>query len=338
MNATTYQPHWVKADFVDFILEKVNPLWSVKKIKAKVVASQQLSPDMYQLSLEPNDKFSKIWQAGQSVLVTVQIASVYHQRNYSIVEINEQGHIVLGIKAQGKVSHYLTQSHDELYVELSQAQGDFVLHQGKAPAVLIASGSGITAIYAMLKQAVKQNMQDIYVLYFNRHPVYHFEMEQLAAKYPQLHYRFIDTTRQKQHFDETLLQQFCPDWQQINTYVCGASPLMQAAKQLYGTHQKQDLLHTEYFQPVLDENATEQPVTFRRSQRDFIATQSLLVSAEDAGLRPTSGCRMGICNTCTCTKVSGVTKNILTGEIESEDNRPIKLCISQALSPVVIDL
>lgn len=343
MNATTYQAHyqpqWVKTDFVDFILEKVNPLWSVKKIKAKVVASQQLSPDMYQLSVEPNDKFSKIWQAGQSVLLTVQIAGVYHQRSYSIVEVTPQGQIVLGIKAQGKVSHYLTtQNHDVLYVELSQAQGDFVLHSGKAPALLIASGSGITAIYAMLKQALKQNIQDIHVLYFNRHPVYHFEMEQLAARHPQLHYQFIDTTQQKQHLDGSLLQTFCPQWQQINAYVCGASPLMQAAKQLYADHQKQGLLHTEYFQPVLNEDAIEQPITFRRSQRDFIATQSLLVSAEQAGLKPSHGCRMGICNTCTCTKVSGVTKNILTGEIESEDNRPIKLCISQAISPVVIDL
>lgn len=341
INRSTYQPHLVRADFIDFILEKVNPLWSINKVKAKVISVQQLSTDMYQLSLEPNDKFSKIWQAGQSVMVTVQIASVFHQRNYSIVEINDQGHIVLGIKAQGKVSNYLTghdQNTPELYVELSQVQGDFVLHQDAAPALLIASGSGITAIYAMLKQALKQNIKDIYVLYFNRHPVYHFEMQQLAEQYPQIKYQFINTTQQKKHFDEVLLNTFCADWQQINAYVCGASPLMQATKQLYADHHQSELLHTEYFQPVMDETATEQPVTFRRSQRDFIATQSLLVSAEEAGLRPTSGCRMGICNTCTCTKVSGVTKNILTGEIESEDNRSIKLCISQALSPVVIDL
>lgn len=334
----SYKPHWVKTDFIDFVLEKVNPLLSLKKIKAKVVAQQELSSDMYQVTLAPNDKFSRIWQAGQSVLVSVQIASVFHQRSYSIVEVNAQGHIVLGIKAQGLVSNFLTQNKSDFLVELSQAQGDFVLHQGTAPAVLLASGSGITAIYAMLKQALKQNVKDVYVLYFNRHPVYHFEMQQLAAKHPQLHYHFVDTTAQKRHFDEALLAEVCPTWQDTDAYVCGSSALMLAVKDVYKAHDKSDLLHSEYFQPVMDETATEQPVTFRRSQRDFIATQTLLASAEDAGLRPTSGCRMGICNTCTCTKVSGVTKNILTGEIETEDNRSIKLCISQALSPVVIDL
>ncbi|GAA5012622.1 ferredoxin reductase [Acinetobacter puyangensis] len=342
MNATTYQSHyqpqWVKADFIDFILEKVNPLWSINKVKAEVVEYKQLSEDMYQVHLQPNSKFNKIWQAGQSVLVTIQIAGVFHQRSYSIVEITDQGQVVLGIKRQGQVSKFLTQPHQNLIVELSQVQGDFVLHQGTAPALFIASGSGITAIYAMLKQALKQNLQQVYVLYFNRHPIYHAEIEKLAAQYPQLQYLLIDTTTQKQHFDENLINAFCPDWQQYNAYVCGASPLMQAAKQLYADHQKQNLLHTEYFQPTVDENATEQPITFRRSQRDFIATQTLLISAEQAGLKPSHGCRMGICNTCTCTKVSGVTKNILTGEIESEDNRPIKLCISQAISPVVIDL
>ena len=43
--------------------------------------------------------------------------------------------------------------------EISQAQGDFVLHQGQQSALLIASGSGITAIYSLLKQAVAQNLK-----------------------------------------------------------------------------------------------------------------------------------------------------------------------------------
>ena len=69
-----------------------------------------------------------------------------------------------------------------------------------------------------------------------------------------------------------------------------------------------------------------------------LAETNLLSSAEQAGLRPQHGCRMGVCNKCSCTKVSGVTQNLLTGEIEDQPNRPIKLCVSQALSPVTIDL
>ncbi|MEG2300081.1 MAG: ferredoxin reductase, partial [Acinetobacter sp.] len=64
----------------------------------------------------------------------------------------------------------------------------------------------------------------------------------------------------------------------------------------------------------------------------------LLDSAEQAGLRPAHGCRMGICNTCSCTKVQGVVRNLLTGELDQNNNTQIKLCISQAVSPVVINL
>src|SRR5690554_1557936 len=57
-----------------------------------------------------------------------------------------------------------------------------------------------------------------------------------------------------------------------------------------------------------------------------------------AGLSPAHGCRMGICNTCSCTKVSGSVLNLLTGEIDHNHNTQIKLCVTQAISPVVINL
>lgn len=337
MHNPNYQPHLVREDFIDFVLQKFDPLWSFKKIKAKVVKQIALSPDMYQVHLMPNDKFNGQWLAGQSVLVTVQINGVYHQRSYSIVEITASGEIVLGIKAQGKVSNVLCYDQD-LIVEISQAQGDFVLHTSKEPALLIASGSGITAIYAMLKQALSQQLDQVSLLYFNRHPVFHVELQDLASEYPHFNYQFINTTIEKKHINETLLDSFCPEWKERASYLCGASTLMQSVKTIYQNSGCEQHLHSEYFQPVYADEVIEQVVTFRRSQRDFIADKSLLESAEQAGLKPAHGCRMGICNTCTCQKVSGVTKNMLTGEIESEDNRPIKLCISQAITPVVIDL
>lgn len=337
MSNSIYQPQLIKEDFVDFVLEQFDPLWSWKKVKAEVIAQQAQSPDMYKITLKTNSRFTGVWQAGQYVLLSVQIDGVYHQRSYSIVGIDDVGQLILGIKAQGKVSNYLC-SAKNVYVELSQAQGDFVLHTRQLPALLIASGSGITAIYALAKQAVQQGLKSIHVLYFNRHPVFHVELEQLCKDYPNFSYQFIDTSKQKRHLDENLLNEFCPAWQETQTYVCGASALMKASQEIYQQNNISDHLLMEYFQAAISDDVIEQIVTFRRSQRDFIADKSLLESAEQAGFKPSHGCRMGICSTCTCTKVSGVTKNMLTGEIESEENRPIKLCISQAMSPVVIDL
>ncbi len=66
--------------------------------------------------------------------------------------------------------------------------------------------------------------------------------------------------------------------------------------------------------------------------------ESLLVALEAQGLRPASGCRMGICNTCSCGKQSGVTRHTHTGELAGEPVSALKLCISSAATDLVLDL
>ena len=115
--------------------------------------------------------------------------------------------------------------------------------------------------------------------------------------------------------------------------------MMRQAQEIYAQQDAVGNFHQEFFQPVqIEQSNGAQPITFRRAQQNFIATTNLLSSAEQAGLRPQHGCRMGVCNRCSCTKVSGVTQNVITGEIDDQPNRGIKLCVSQALSPVTIDL
>ncbi len=64
----------------------------------------------------------------------------------------------------------------------------------------------------------------------------------------------------------------------------------------------------------------------------------LLEQAEDAGLDPEHGCRMGICNTCSCRKVSGTVRNLLTGELSSQNDEEIRICVSVPVGDVVLDL
>jgi len=113
---------------------------------------------------------------------------------------------------------------------------------------------------------------------------------------------------------------------------------MQSIEQLYREFKLSDYLYTEYFQMIADDSVPAQPVTFSLAQQDFLAEGNLLESAEKAGLKPAHGCRMGICNTCSCTKLQGSVKNLLTGEIDHANNTQIKLCVSQAISPVRIQL
>lgn len=334
-----YRPEIIREDFVDFIAEKINPVWAWKKVKATVVKTRALSPDFYQIQLRPNRNFKhQQFKAGQSILVTVEIAGVRQQRSYSVVKFLANGDIIIAVKQQGKVSNVLTQLTFGNIVELSQPQGDFVLNQDVAPILLIASGSGITAIYSLLLEALKVSNRSIDLIYFSRDDAFHTDLEQLDQQNAQFKYHAINTTQNKQHVTIELLEELVPDFQTRQSYACGASAMMQSLNQIFQNLNIEQQLKQEYFQIAVDESLVAQPVVFLRSQQAFEARSSLLESAEQAGLKPTHGCRMGICNTCTCTKVSGSTKNMLTGEIDHASNTQIKLCISQAISPVTINL
>jgi ferredoxin len=60
----------------------------------------------------------------------------------------------------------------------------------------------------------------------------------------------------------------------------------------------------------------------------------LLEQAEAAGLTPESGCRMGICHSCTRRKTSGVVKNLITGAVSSSEEEDVQICVSVPVGDV----
>ena len=47
---------------------------------------------------------------------------------------------------------------------------------------------------------------------------------------------------------------------------------------------------------------------------------------------------MGICFTCTTVKTAGCTRNLRTGELDTDPDKPIQLCVSAAVGDVTLDL
>ena len=75
-----------------------------------------------------------------------------------------------------------------------------------------------------------------------------------------------------------------------------------------------------------------------RAWRAVGAARKALEQAEALGLRPTSGCRMGICFSCTATKSSGTVRNVLTGEESSLPDEEVRVCVSAPVGDCVVDL
>src|SRR5207244_3822942 len=61
---------------------------------------------------------------------------------------------------------------------------------------------------------------------------------------------------------------------------------------------------------------------------------NLLRVAEDVGLNPPHGCRMGICHSCDTRLVSGCVRDMRSGAIVNEPGQTIQICVNAAAGNV----
>ncbi|UTA54755.1 2Fe-2S iron-sulfur cluster-binding protein [Lysobacter soli] len=140
--------------------------------------------------------------------------------------------------------------------------------------------------------------------------------------------------------DAAQLSALVPDAAQRRVYACGPSGFVDTARALLEGSARS--FHAEAFTPPARsfEDSGEAVVTLQRSGRTLTVPrgQSLLTALEAQGIKPASGCRMGICNTCACGKSAGATRDLATGEIRTEPASALRLCISAAAGDIELDL
>ena len=141
-------------------------------------------------------------------------------------------------------------------------------------------------------------------------------------------------------FGQAHLDEVAPWHADAQTYLCGPPALMASVRSHFEQAGLSDRLHIEEFQPapvVVDDGVATGEISFGDTA---VANsgETLLEQAESAGLTPEFGCRMGICFSCTQVKTAGCTRNIRTGETNSDTDVEVQLCISAPVGDVAIDL
>jgi ferredoxin len=173
------------------------------------------------------------------------------------------------------------------------------------------------------------------------------ELADLAERHPglQLIVRTDDEAGRPLGFDEGDFAALVPDFAARTTYLCGPGALMERVEKLWHCAGASTHLSRERFAPPARLVGARAPlagvgVRLARSERRVTAAGegALLEQLERAGERPANGCRIGICHTCTCRKHSGTVENLLTGEVSSEPDQDIQLCISVPRSDLDLDL
>jgi ferredoxin-NADP reductase len=334
--------HWV-----DFALAHVNPLWSVVATKARLLEVRRESPDTSTFVLQPNSRW-RGFRPGQFVPLRLRIQGVVHERCYSLTGPPTATTLALTVKRRpgGLVSSFL---HDHLrvgaVVELGPAQGDFVLPEvPPRKLLLIAGGIGITPLYALMRDALaRERHADVGLLYYARGDhdfVFRAALDALASASPALRIHYVTTGRSRTRCAATTLARIVPDWRERLTYSCGPEGLLAAVGATFAAADRSAALRVERFgrqAPTIAGRA--HTVTYARSSVVAVAVGStLLEAAECAGLRPAYGCRMGICRTCRCRKVEGPVRDLSTGAVDDAPGSDIRLCVTEPVGPVTLDL
>lgn len=297
------------------------------------------------LHLEPADGNGiQAHQAGQHlpIRVTPKDASAPIQRAYTISTAPSDGYYRLSVKRQGYVSQYL---HDDLregdIIEARAPAGAFTIDPFQArPAVLLATGVGITPIIAMLRNIVFEGLRTrrfrkTYIIAASRkmsERAFDDELTKLASQangsvtiirvlsdtdgmQPVSHYDA------KGRIDHELLRTVLP-FDAYDFYICGPNKFMQDLYDQLGEIGVPDnRIHAETFGPsslqrqnsamtpaLLPVSAETVSVSFMKSGKEvrwMPETGSLLELAETYGLTPAYSCRSGSCGTCAVRVLSG---------------------------------
>lgn len=340
---------------IDYFTRLIHPAWRMSRIMARVCHKSMASDDCISLTLAPNHNWQG-FQPGQHIQLWVEINGIRHSRSYSLsspLRRNGQLEITVRLKAGGKVSNWLAeQVQVGDWLEIGQPFGEFALPENpRDPLLMISAGSGITPMLGMLRERLRQHPEaDISLVHYARSRrtiPFLDELIDLQNRHPNFQVRFSLTGEpsprgwltgrfQAEHLEGI------HDIAARRTYVCGSWGFTDTVRTHLRNQYANLRLQVEAFTPPQAPADQQQPldVAFRLSGKTFkaLSGKTLLESAEAAGLKPAYGCRMGICNTCTCTKVKGAVKDLRTGEIHHEPNEHIRLCITAPVTELEIDL
>jgi ferredoxin-NADP reductase len=339
---------------VDRYLELVNPMLTVRELRAEVTDVHRSTADSVTLTLKPSRQW-RGFRAGQFVQLTVVIDGVRHTRCYSpsCSQHRSDGRIEITVKAhpEGLVSQYLhANARPGLVVGLSQADGTFCLPDERPDRILLISGgSGITPVLSMLRTLCDEGYGGEIVFlhygYTDADVAQLSELRALASTHNNvrlvLGYTDADDGDVVGFFGQEHLDSVAPWHRDGDAFLCGPPGLMRSVREHYKAHDLVERLHVEEFTPplaVVGDDATG-TVSFGHSGLSGENTgATLLEQAEAAGLSPEYGCRMGICYSCTQIKTSGCTRNIRSGETNSDPDTEIQLCINVPVGDVAIDI
>jgi ferredoxin-NADP reductase len=340
---------------IEFWLREIDSSWSLRDLRARVVEVRDETHDVKTFVLAPNGRWPG-HRAGQFVTVEVEVDGVRMTRCYSLSSAPGDRHCAITVKRVdgGRVSAWL---HDHLQrgdgLAIGEPAGDFVLPDAIPEKLLLLSGgSGVTPVMSILRDlADRKAIRDVVFVHAARSAgdvIFAAELQQLAACHRGLRLAIVleDDAVLGGRIDAARLFAIVPDFEQRETWLCGPAGMMDALSPIWTSAGIAERLRVERFAPpplpalAAGTAPARVALTLLRSGRriETDGSGTLLDQLERSGERPAYGCRLGICNTCRCRKRAGIVENARTGEVSSEGEEDIRLCVSRARTDLELAL
>ncbi|MDZ4065844.1 MAG: PDR/VanB family oxidoreductase [Tabrizicola sp.] len=204
--------------------------------------------------------------------------------------------------------------------------------------LLIAGGIGVTPIYAMSQQLLREG-RPFHVIYCTRseaETAYLDEMKSTLGDRLTLHHDGGDPERVYDFWDHF------ENPKDMKVYCCGPRPLLDEIEAISG-HWPEGRVIFEDFKPVEVVRADGKPfnVTLRKTGVTVHVPEnrSILEALRESGVATVSSCESGTCGTCKTRLVAGAVDHRDMVLMDEEKDRYVMICVSRAKEgSLVIDL
>jgi stearoyl-CoA 9-desaturase NADPH oxidoreductase len=357
----------------DDYLELIDPLWSTRELKGRVVSVGRASTDAVTVVIKPGWEWPG-HRPGQYLRLGVEVDGRHHWRAYSLTSEPARGDGCIAITPklvpEGVVSPYLCERmRPGVVVRLGGVEGTFTLPSPLPPRLLfLSAGSGITPIASMVRELAAQgslagaggtlggrsglvgaascgSCQAVHV--HSSHTAdriaFAAELNGLAGRNAGYDLQaWVSGDRGRMRTQD--LERLCPDWRERETYLCGPPELLEAFEEHWRREGVGERLHVERFQPADTPSASELgsggAIRFCTSglEAQSDGRRPILVAGEAAGATLPHGCRMGICHSCVGRLRAGRVRDLRTGEVHGGEGELVRTCVNAPEGAIEIEL
>jgi len=330
---------------VDHYLGLIDSKLSINEPRGRIANVERQTEDSVTLTIAPNDNWVTP-RPGQHILFGIDLDGVRHRRCFSIASAAGDKRVEITVKRNGDgvVSNFLVDHAEEgQLVYLSHPEGEFYPNvEPPALAFLLSAGSGITPVMSILRSWIDQDcLPDVVFMHYattDEDMIYTDELAALAEKHSRLTL-IIRYTQKHGRIDGETLDREIPELADRMTWLCGPSGFMDAAQELLDTRTTKPIFREQFESTRREAAEGEGEVHFIKSDVAASGDEgSLLEVAENAGLNPPYGCRMGICHSCKCRVSEGTVRDLRNNEVHEIRDTDIQICIHAAAGDVALEI